>query len=145
MFGQQNQVSRRNEVQISEKSWLVTLVLLLIAPWGFYAFYLGNIKKGLIWLWLLQKRLYKKPSYLCILLLIPLLFLWLCWLVKAPAIVTILTILIYAGPCGMNPVIYATEHGVDNRKVAGLLLVSMPLATVTIPLIYALAIWVTGG
>ena len=50
MFGQQNQVSRGNEVQISEKSWLVTLVLLLIAPWGFYAFYLGNIKKGLIWL-----------------------------------------------------------------------------------------------
>lgn len=79
------------------------------------------------------------------LLLIPLAFLWLCWLVKAPAIVTILTVLIYAGPCGMNPVIYATEHGVDNKKVAGILLVTMPLAVVTIPLIYALAVFVTGG
>ncbi len=79
------------------------------------------------------------------LLLIPLAFLWLCWLVKAPDIVTILTILIYAGPCGMNPVIYATEHGVDNKKVAGMLLVSMPLATMTIPLVYALTIWVTRG
>jgi len=53
-------------------------------------------------------------------------------------------VLVYAGPCGMNPVIFATEHGVDNKKVAGLLLVSMPLATVTIPLLYALTIEVTG-
>lgn len=78
------------------------------------------------------------------LLLIPLALLGLCWLIKAPTIVTVLAVLVYAGPCGMNPVIFATEHGVDNKKVAGLLLVSMPLATVTIPLLYALTIEVTG-
>ena len=51
MFGQQNQVSRQNEVQISEKSWWVTLILLWLFPWlGIYAFYLGDKKKGLIWL-----------------------------------------------------------------------------------------------
>lgn len=79
------------------------------------------------------------------LLLIPLVLLGLCWLLNAPAMVTILAVLVYAGPCGMNPVIFATEYGVDNKKVAGILLVTMPLATVTIPLLYALTVWVTGG
>lgn len=78
------------------------------------------------------------------LLLIPLALLGLCWLVKAPAIVTVLAVLVYAGPCGMNPVIFATEHGVDNKKVAGILLVTMPLAVVTIPLLYALTVKITG-
>lgn len=78
------------------------------------------------------------------LLLIPLALLGLCWLIKVPAIVTVLAILVYAGPCGMNPIIFATEHGVDNKKVAGILLVTMPLATVTIPLLYALTIKLTG-
>lgn len=47
MYHQQNNVSEKN---ISTKSWWVTLILLLFTPMGIYQFYLGNPKKGILFL-----------------------------------------------------------------------------------------------
>lgn len=73
------------------------------------------------------------------LLVLPLLFLGVCWVIKAPAMVLLLTALTYAGPCGMNPVVFAAEHGLDSEKPSGLLLVTVVLSVVTLPIVYALA------
>ena len=79
------------------------------------------------------------------LLVIPLVFLGALRLTKAPAVAASLAVLTYGGPCGMNPIIFATEYGVDEKKMAALLLVTMPLSVVTMPLLYALAVSLWGG
>lgn len=76
---------------------------------------------------------------------LPLLFMGLCRLMKVPTVVVLLTALVFAGPCGMNPIVFAAEHGLDSRKVSGLLVVTVVLSVVTLPLVYALAVFVTGG
>lgn len=76
---------------------------------------------------------------------LPFLFLGLCLALNAPATVMLLAAIVYAGPCGMNPIVFGAEYGTDTEQASGLLLVTMILCVITLPLVYAVAIWVTGG
>lgn len=73
------------------------------------------------------------------LLALPLLFLAVAWAIRAPAMVLLLTVLTFAGPCGMNPIVFGAEHGLDTKKVSGLLLVTVVVSAITLPMMYALA------
>ena len=76
---------------------------------------------------------------------LPLFFLGLCLVMNAPDAVMLLAAIVYAGPCGMNPIVFGAEYGADTEQASGLLLVTMILCVITLPLVYAVAIWVTGG
>lgn len=72
------------------------------------------------------------------LIVIPALFAGAAILCGAPMMTCILIVLAYAGPCGMNPAIYASVYGEDCEMGAGMILISSILSGITIPVLYAL-------
>ena len=72
------------------------------------------------------------------LIVIPAVFCGVLILCGAPLMTCTWVVLAYAGPCGMNPAIYAAAYGKDCRMGVGMILVSSLCAVVTVPLMYAL-------
>lgn len=71
------------------------------------------------------------------LMALPCIFLAVLLLFKAPLEIATWTALCYAGPCGVNVVIFPAAYGEDCRPGAGMILVSTLVSAVSIPLIYA--------
>lgn len=77
-------------------------------------------------------------------LVFPLSFIFLMILVKAPAMVVVLTALSFSNPCGMNTVVFPVAYGQDCREGASLVLFTSLLAVGLVPLIYAIAKMLVG-
>lgn len=73
------------------------------------------------------------------LLVIPGVFLLILRLLGAPDMVCLLTVLVYACPCGMNVVVYPTSYGQDCRTGLSMVLISSLASMLTVPVMYALA------
>jgi len=74
------------------------------------------------------------------LLIVPGVFLLVLYLCKAPLMLAIMTALCFAGPSGMNVVVYPAAYQEDCRIGAGMVLVSNLASLLTIPMIYALTL-----
>jgi len=59
-------------------------------------------------------------------------------LCNAPQFTCVLAALVYAGPCGMNVVIYPAAYGENCETGAGMVLLSSLCSVITIPVIYSL-------
>ena len=84
----------------------------------------GNLR---IWLFVLLR-----------LIVIPGLFAAVAILCGLPLMTCILIVLTYAGPCGMNPAIYAAAYGEDCELGVGMILISSLCSVITIPVMYTL-------
>ncbi|MBQ9974489.1 MAG: AEC family transporter [Oscillospiraceae bacterium] len=72
------------------------------------------------------------------LLVLPVLTLVVLRLIGAPHIMSVMTALAFACPCGMNTVLYPVSYGQDCQVGVSMVLVSSLLAVVTMPVVYAL-------
>ena len=72
------------------------------------------------------------------LLIYPLLVLVLAKLMGLSLIVATLAVLAFAGPSGMNVVVFPASYGQDCRTGASIVLLSSVSAVITVPILYAL-------
>ena len=72
------------------------------------------------------------------LIVIPLLVLGICWVVGLPKNIVVLAILAFAGPSGMNVVVFPASYGQDCRTGASIVLLSSLGSIITVPILYAL-------
>lgn len=72
------------------------------------------------------------------LLVLPVLFMVVLRLVRAPQIMSVMAALAFACPCGMNTVLYPVSYGQECRAGVSMVLVSSVLSVLTLPLVYAL-------
>ncbi len=72
------------------------------------------------------------------LIVIPLLVLGIAWVVGLPKDIVVLAILAFAGPSGMNVVVFPASYGQDCRTGASIVMLSSLGAILTVPLLYAL-------
>ena len=87
-------------------------------------------------------EVFRRPkSYVCALMrliLLPLVVLLVAKLLKLSAFEASLAVLTYAGPCGMNAVVFPASYGQDCRTGASIVLISSMASIFTVPLLYAL-------
>ncbi len=96
----------------------------------------------------LVELLKKKTVYLVTfirLVVIPLIFIFALYLLKADALIIKLCLFNYATACGLNTVVYPTAYGSDASTGASLALISHIFVVITIPLLYALTVVLTGA
>lgn len=72
------------------------------------------------------------------LILMPILYLAILFLFKAPLELASILVLFYASPCGMNVVIFPAAYDQDCQAGSGLVLVSSIVSVFTVPLFFAL-------
>ena len=72
------------------------------------------------------------------LLVFPCLALVVLYVYKAPYMLAIIAALYFAGPCGMNVVVFPAAYGQDCKEGASMVLISSLGSMLTIPVIYAL-------
>ena len=72
------------------------------------------------------------------LIVIPLLVLGIAWVAGLPKDIVVLAILAFAGPSGMNVVVFPASYGQDCRTGASIVMISSLGAILTVPLLYAL-------
>ena len=72
------------------------------------------------------------------LLVLPVAFLFLLFVLKVPLMIATMTVLAFAGPCGMNVVVYPASYGEDCSAGASMVLISSIGSIVTVPVIYAI-------
>ena len=72
------------------------------------------------------------------LIVFPLIVLVILYLFKAPLMLAIIAALFFAGPCGMNVVVFPAAYGQDCKEGASMVLISSMCSVLTIPVIYAL-------
>ena len=83
----------------------------------------------------------RPKSYLFTLLrliVIPLFVLGIAFLLKLPLDIAILIVLAFAGPSGMNVVVFPASYGQDCRTGASIVLLSSLGSIITVPILYAL-------
>jgi len=72
------------------------------------------------------------------LLLIPLLVLVLAWVMRLSLFMATLIVLVFAGPSGMNVVVFPASYGQDCKTGASIVLLSSLGSIITVPILYAL-------
>lgn len=72
------------------------------------------------------------------LIVIPAVFSAVMILCGAPLMTCVLNLMFHAGPCGMNPAIFAAAYGEDCELGVGMILVSSLCSVITIPVLYTL-------
>lgn len=127
---------------IGSKNWLPPIIVkttgdlgncyviagLLVTGYSIADYPLGQVFGNLrIWIFTLAR-----------LVLIPAVFCGVLILCGAPLMTCIVAVLAYAGPCGMNPAIYAAAYGEDCSLGVGMILISSLCSVITIPVMYAL-------
>ena len=70
------------------------------------------------------------------LLIVPVAFLAILFVIKAPLMVATMTALSFAGPCGMNVVVYPAAYKEDCSSGASMVLVSSLGSILTVPIVY---------
>lgn len=73
------------------------------------------------------------------LIVIPAFALVLAWFMGLPQTMAIMVVLAFAGPSGMNVVVYPAAYGRDCKAGANIVLISSLSSILTVPLLYALA------
>ncbi len=127
---------------IGAKNWVPDLVTSALKDLGSCYIPISLVMTGFAVAEYPLDEVFKRPrSYIFALLrliVIPVLVLVLAWVLRVPQSIATLLAITYAGPCGMNVVVFPSSYGRDCRTGASIVLLSSLGSILTVPVIYSL-------